>query len=396
MGLFSRDPKKAWGKKLGEAQEARDNEDYGYALTLYDELIPEAEELFGAEDIATLATRVARAEARLENGDAEQARDELLPLVDQLTESLGPSDDFALDTRGQLAVAHGQNGEHAKAAATFAAALADAERDLGPDTEQAIWLRRNLQTAEELASVVELDRLLLLSPDPAAQPASEKEWKSRLERARTGRPGTYRSKATWSYAEQDLSGELEWVIESTTPDRFHVRQTARSAAEDLYDEWIKIGDRNYSFTGHWLDNSAVDEARVGNADATRALELERCLEFLRSEVPDAARAASSPEGFLELHYINGNLARRRMTDSAPTSSDRGTTVIWLDKDDLVVKAASTFGGTIEGSDVQAKLEQAFTAYNERISIEAPEVIATLDADGTAELDPDALPAGALD
>ena len=167
----------------------------------------------------------------------------------------------------------------------------------------------------------DLDSLLLIGTDPGGRRVPEAVWVERVERARALAPLNYRAKAKWSFVGPDGSGEEEWAAQ--------VSQTERRAA------------------------------RIAHA-----LELERCVEYLNAEVPDAVRSSEDGEGFLQLHFANGNLARKHMTDAPPDPTDRGTTVVWLDAGDHIVKTESTFVGTIDGESMKVKLIQAFAAYDE--------------------------------
>jgi hypothetical protein len=171
----------------------------------------------------------------------------------------------------------------------------------------------------------DLDSLLLIETDPGGRRVPETVWTERVERARKFPPRHYRSKARWSFVGPDGSGEEEWAVQLTEAEPRAARKSVR---------------------------------------AIHGLELERCVEYLNAEVPDAVRSADDGQGLLQLHFANGNLARRQMTETPPDPTDRGTTVVWLDSGDHIVKTESSFVGTIDGESLKVKVIQAFLAYDD--------------------------------
>jgi hypothetical protein len=163
-----------------------------------------------------------------------------------------------------------------------------------------------------------------------------------------------------------------WDVESIRPDRFYVWQESWIDEEEVYDEWIALGEDLYINAGLWMKVDVPARRELNEAFA-----IETFLGLLDT-VPGDQCSAYKLKGrtFLGLNadgmppqlYVDTDVE-----DSAPDLLE-GATILWIDDASrLPAKIHARARYEEEGASVLVKFDQVFFDFDADISISAPEV-----------------------
>ena len=175
-------------------------------------------------------------------------------------------------------------------------------------------------------------------------------------------------------SERSRSSIVEWRLDFTQPDDFHVAQAVRENGD--YDEWITIGNNHYIRAAIWLRN---DEER--NDTLNHFLLVEKYLVLLRSFDPVSARFFRYlMRPYLAVEYklwdISALGTSGSLLNSAISNVHAGCQAfIWIDlesnrvaKGQLQLKSENP-----DGSEIVLDVQQAFTNYDKDVHVVRPHI-----------------------
>jgi hypothetical protein len=388
MELFDGGSERGYREGMQQASALSHAGEMAEARALYERLVVEATELYGAYGELTLLTR-----GCLANTYRDDAPERACLLLEQVVRDaervLGPVDDGRLAPRLDLAAMYGQAGDHGKCHELSRALLADCDRLLGsehPRTAQARNLLR--QSAGGLAQA-ELAALLDIPRDSFAEEPAPAGWKERLLAAasliETAR--SYRARMLWdtrlSGAASDEDLHFEYDFEFVRPDRFHVvrgawKQGGWAGLEPgwgEFDEWIVLGAEHYRQPMWWLVDD--DETKAEHEREDRKLLADSYLELLRGTAPIAVHIRRGEQAaYLVAEYPTVAQAWSDLHEGSSSLLDARTS-LWIELATGLVRRAE--GGFVvppppgDGGGLTESFRHGFASYGDDIRIEAPEL-----------------------
>jgi vacuolar-type H+-ATPase subunit H len=374
LRLFGRTSEASISRGVGDALALCEQGRVQEGRQRLEKLVAEAEEALGAENRETL---LAREELGLSYADEAPERGRtLIEELQQVYERVfGKESRELLILRAHLPGLYGKSGDHKRARDLAAALIPEYERAFGMDAEQTRAVRANRSYAEEQLAQAELERLLALARDAAASTAPPDDWRAHARRAADhhGAASGYRSRLVAKSTGPGEAGTVEWQFEYVRPDALHVLQVGREQGEELFDEWIVLGEERYQNAGLWFK---PDEDL--NKELNEFLTADKYMELLRNGTATAAARRSSTAGpvYLILDYdIPPAAFSEFFSSEGMHENPTGETQVWIDiADDTLARVDVSLSGHSESGHLSGvKASQGFTSYGAKIEIEAPDV-----------------------
>jgi hypothetical protein len=396
LGLFGRGREHGLNKRMQQALDLRDAGEMAKARAIYERLVVEATELYGADAELTILLR-----GCLANTYRDEAPERACQLLEQVVQDsqglFGPVDDGRLGPRLDLAFSYGQAGDYAKCHELSKSSLADCDRLLGPEHPHTVKARRYLRQSAAGLAGAELAAFLDIPRDSFAEEPAPADWKERLLAGATQIEAarSYRARMLWdskpSSEASDGGMHLEYDFEFVRPDRFHLvrgafKQGGWAGLEPgwgEFDEWIVLGDEHYSNPGIWFPVHD-DESKARYGRENRLLLADSYLDLLRGTTPIAVNVRRGEQAaYLVAEYAT---VARAWSDlhEGPSSPREGRTSLWIDlAQGLLRRAEGSFVFPLppeDGGELIESFKHGFASYGEDIAIEAPELGVEFDRD----------------
>lgn len=394
LGLVGRGREHRFHERMRQASAHHRAGEEAEARALYERLIVEATELYGADAELTLITRGCLANTY----DDEPAQAvQLLEQIVQDGEGLfGPVDDGRLAPRLDLAFAYGQAGDYAKCHELSEEILADCDRLLGPEHPHAVKARYLVEESAGDLARSELAAFLEIPRDSFAEEPAPADWKERLldGAATIEAAHSYRARMLWdstpSSETSDEAMHFEYDFAFVRPDRFHL---VRGAFKEggwaglepgwgEFDEWIVLGDLHYRQPMWWLVDN--DETKAEHEHEDRKLLADSYLDLLRGTAPIEVNVRRGEQAaYLVAEYADVTQAWSDFFQGAASPREARTS-LWIDlAHGFLRRADGSFVLPLppeDGGGVIESFKHGFASYGEDILIEPPELGVEFDQD----------------
>ena len=365
------------------------------ARALYERLVGEATELYGADAELTLITRGCVADTY-----EDEAPERAVQLLEQIVRDgeglYGPVDDGRLVPRLDLAFRYGKVGDHAKCHELSEEILADCDRLLGPDHPHTVNARYLVEQSAGYLARSELAAFLDIPRDSFAEEPAPADWQERLlDGASTIEAAhSYRARMLWdsrpSSRTSDEAMHFEYDFEFVRPDRFHLERGAFKEGGwaglepgwGEFDEWIVLGDEHYRQPTWWLVEN--DETKEEHERENRKLLADSYLDLLRGPAPMAVNVRRGEHAaYLVAEYAAVTQAWIDFFQGAVAPREARTS-LWIDLAQRLLRRAE--GGFVlplppeDGGEVIESFKHGFASYGEDIAIETPDLEVEPDED----------------
>jgi hypothetical protein len=237
----------------------------------------------------------------------------------------------------------------------------------------------------------EIEKLVALSTDTAKKQASSNvdtraiaiKCADELERVQSySSVALILDRQSKELASHDSLG-LKMVFDYERPDRYHmVRNSWGGGPGYDFDEWVTIGDSEYTFTPIWMGEShsklLVRTAGPDPREANREFGVQKYIEVLRAETPSLE--GTYEYGDKKYHLLVYVLPANRYKGFPQTfvlhDSASGLLLLWIDSQtSLLAKSRFTAVADVQNSQpVSREYQQVFVGYSQEISVKPPSEI----------------------
>ncbi len=373
LGLFGRGREHGFRDRMQQASALSHAGEKAKARTLYEQLVVEATELYGADAELTLITR--GCVANTYEDEPERAVQLLEQIVQDGEGLFGPVDDGRLAPCLDLALAYGQAGDYAKCHELSQGLLSDCDRLLGPEHPHTVKARYLVQESADDLARAELAAFLEIPHDSLTEEPAPADWQERLRAAATAIEAarSYRARMIWepkpSSGAADEPDRLEYDFEFVRPDRFHL---VRGNGWDI-DEWIVLGNEHYRQPLWWRVDD--NETKAEHERENRLLLADGYLGLLRGMAPTAVNVRHSERAaYLVAEYPTVTQAWSELYQG-PSSLREARTSVWIDlAQGLLRRTEGSFAFPLppeEAAEPMLTFRHGFASYGEDIVIDRP-------------------------
>ena len=180
---------------------------------------------------------------------------------------------------------------------------------------------------------------------------------------------------------------MRWRVDFVKPDRYHVTQTVWDAGQSLRDHWVSVGKENYQDIGLWMRTK--DLYKEGTNQFISLSSTLKLLDTLRSVKPtNIGVYGHLHKQYLLLEYDNPASREGPLKMCALLSDGNCRIHVWISLDTALFAKAQVIvqGTSTEGKPLDLEVHQAFSCYNEKISVDPPPWLnIVLDANGKGKI-----------
>ena len=372
--MLSRNSEARCRKRHAKATELYEKGELDRAEVLYGEVVSDATELWGPDSPLTLLARGEQANCAR---DQPARQVELLEAVVADCERAHAGENWTIAPRLDLAAAYGGAGRLSDCLTLSTSLAEEIPGAFGQDDERASMARDLAASAADDLAFAELMTLIELDASPLEPIVSD--WREHLAACATKmrEVSSGRSRLVLTLETAEARDEIEWQARFVRPDRFRVFQTARSAGEVLYDEWLAAGDQRFINFGFWVEAPAA--THESQKPAERFAMPDDYADLLERGRPTPVGMIRKEETDYLLVSYQAIPAHNFATTPPELITDKRTTV-WIDDSTKELRRAQGkfHAVTSEGDEANFRFYHAFTSLGENISIVPPAEFQHLD------------------